>query len=82
MVLQVKRAYEKPTEDDGVLILVDRLWPRGLSKEQAEVDLWLKASAPSNELRRWFSHDPTKWDEFKRRYFHDLDNKSDLLAVM
>jgi len=82
MVIKVKRAYEKPTEDDGVRILVDRLWPRGLSKEKAEVDLWPKDIAPSNELRKWFSHDPTKWDEFKRRYFQELDNKSDLVALI
>ncbi|MBE0517413.1 MAG: DUF488 domain-containing protein [Methanophagales archaeon] len=82
MVIKVKRAYDKPTEDDGVRILVDRLWPRGIRKEKAEVDLWLKDIAPSNELRKWFSHDPTKWDEFKRRYFKELDNKSDLVALI
>jgi uncharacterized protein YeaO (DUF488 family) len=82
MVIKVKRAYDKPTEDDGVRILVDRLWPRGISKEKAEVDLWLKDIAPSNELRKWFSHDPTKWDEFKRRYFKELDNKSDLVVLI
>jgi len=61
-----------PSKDDGVRVLVDRLWPRGLSRESAKVDLWLRDAAPSDELRRWFGHDPFKWDEFKRRYFEEL----------
>jgi len=71
-VIKVKRVYEPPSEDDGVRVLVDRLWPRGLSRESAKVDLWLRDAAPSDELRRWFGHDPSKWDEFKRRYFEEL----------
>jgi len=71
-VIKVKRVYEPPSEDDGVRVLVDRLWPRGLSRESAKVDLWLRDAAPSDELRRWFGHDPSKWNEFKRRYFEEL----------
>jgi len=71
-VIKVKRVYEPPSEDDGVRVLVDRLWPRGLSRESAKVDLWLRDAAPSDELRRWFGHDPSKWDEFKARYFEEL----------
>ncbi len=65
MKIQLKRVYEDPSEEDGTRILVDRLWPRGLTKEKARVDLWLKEIAPSNELRKWFAHDPGKWSEFK-----------------
>jgi len=75
-VIKVKRVYEPPSEDDGVRVLVDRLWPRGLSRESAKVDLWLRDAAPSDELRRWFGHDPSKWDEFKRRYFEELRRPS------
>jgi uncharacterized protein YeaO (DUF488 family) len=71
-VIKVKRVYEPPSEDDGARVLVDRLWSRGLSRESAKVDLWLRDAAPSDELRRWFGHNPSKWDEFKRRYFEEL----------
>ena len=64
----IKRVYDEPGEGDGMRVLVDRLWPRGLSKERARVDLWLKDIAPSNELRTWFGHDPEKFDEFRKRY--------------
>ena len=74
MKISVKRAYDKPDPKDGLRILVDRLWPRGLSKDDAKLDLWLKAVAPSNELRRWYQHDSKKWPEFKKRYFAELDN--------
>ena len=70
--IQIKRVYEKPTETDGRRILVDRLWPRGLSKEEAKIDLWLKEIAPSSELRRWYQHDPKKWIKFKNRYTSEL----------
>lgn len=73
MEIQTKRAYEDPSPDDGARILVDRLWPRGVSKEKAQIDLWPKEVAPSNELRKWYGHDPDKWEEFKRRYFAELD---------
>jgi uncharacterized protein YeaO (DUF488 family) len=69
MMIRIKRAYESPTKDDGRRILVDRLWPRGISKEKAKIDLWPKELAPSTELRRWYGHDPEKWEEFKFRYF-------------
>ena len=68
MDIKIKRVYEQPDKNDGMRILVDRLWPRGLTKEKAGVDLWLKDIAPSTELRKWFNHDPDKWDEFKKRY--------------
>ena len=72
MSFRIKRVYDESDRTDGKRILVDRLWPRGLTKEKARVDLWLKDVAPSNELRRWFGHDPKKWPEFKRRYKKEL----------
>lgn len=73
--IRLKRAYEEPAEDDGVRILVERLWPRGLTKERAKIDLWLKDLAPSSELRKWYGHDPEKWSEFKKRYRAELVEK-------
>jgi len=73
MKIQIKRAYDNTSENDGYRILVDRLWPRGVSKEKAKIDYWSKTLAPSNELRRWYGHDPDKWPEFKSRYFAELD---------
>lgn len=70
--IAIKRAYDEPTQEDGTRILVDRLWPRGLSKEQAHIDVWLKEIAPSDELRKWFAHDPEKFSEFRRRYKAEL----------
>lgn len=75
MSIHLKRAYETATEDDGYRILVDRLWPRGLSKQNAKIDLWLKEIAPSTELRQWFEHDPARWDEFRQRYSQELDSQ-------
>ena len=75
MSIRLKRVYEFAAEEDGYRILVDRLWPRGLSKEHAKVDLWLKEIAPSTELRKWFDHDPEKWDEFRERYSQELDSQ-------
>lgn len=80
--IRLKRAYEDPTPDDGLRILVERLWPRGLSKERAAVNLWLKDIAPSPELRRWFGHDPTKWEEFQQRYWAELDANRDAVAEL
>jgi uncharacterized protein YeaO (DUF488 family) len=77
--ISLKRAYEKPSGSDGYRILVERLWPRGLSKQDAKVDLWAKDAAPSTELRRWFDHDPDKWAEFKRRYFEELGERREAL---
>jgi uncharacterized protein YeaO (DUF488 family) len=73
MKINIKRAYDPPGRGDGVRILVDRLWPRGIPKEKLKLDLWLKDIAPSDTLRRWFSHDPERWDEFKAHYFEELD---------
>ena len=72
MSLRVRRAYDAPTPDDGCRVLVDRLWPRGLKRETAGVDRWLRELAPSNELRTWFAHDPARWDEFRQRYAEEL----------
>lgn len=77
--VRVKRVYEPPSPDDGVRILVDRLWPRGLAKAQAAVDCWIREIAPSTELRRWFGHDPERWDEFRRKYARELRDQSELL---
>jgi uncharacterized protein YeaO (DUF488 family) len=76
-IIRIERIYDKPKGDNSFRILVDRLWPRGLSKEKARVDLWQKDIAPSNSLRKWFGHDEKKWDEFKRKYFEELDKKND-----
>ena len=80
MSLQVKRVYLLPHRDDGIRILVDRLWPRGVTKEGAAIDHWFRECAPSNELRKWFAHDRSKWEEFKQRYFAELRDKEELLA--
>lgn len=79
MDVNIKRAYEPADTSDGYRILVDRLWPRGVSKERAKIDLWLKEVAPSTELRKWFGHDPAKWNEFQKRYRTELKTKGDLL---
>jgi uncharacterized protein YeaO (DUF488 family) len=76
-IIRIERIYDNPKGDNSFRILVDRLWPRGLSKEKARVDLWQKDIAPSNSLRKWFGHDEKKWDEFKRKYFEELDKKND-----
>jgi len=77
--MKIKRIYEEPDPCDGRRILVDRLWPRGLSKERARVDWWLKEIAPSDELRRWFGHDPARWQEFRTRYRSELKGQRALL---
>ena len=82
MKIAIKRVYQEPEPADGFRILVDRLWPRGLSKERAKIDLWLKEVAPSTELRKWFNHDPAKWAEFQKRYKQELKSKSDQLDVI
>lgn len=81
-MIKIKRAYLEPEEDDGMRILVDRLWPRGLTKEKANIDLWLKDVAPSTELRKWFSHDIEKWEEFKRRYLDELNENKESVAIL
>lgn len=77
----VKRVYDPPEEGDGFRVLTDRLWARGLTKEKAKVDLWLKDAAPSTELRKWFNHDSAKWEEFKKRYRAELDETGGLEKV-
>ena len=73
MQIWTRRVYDPPSSQDGRRVLVDRVWPRGVSKEEARVDDWRREAAPSKELRQWFGHDPERWDEFKRRYFAELD---------
>jgi uncharacterized protein YeaO (DUF488 family) len=80
MDVKIKRVYDEPKRDDGTRILVDRLWPRGLSKGDAKVDIWLKDIAPTTELRTWFGHDPDKWDEFHERYRRELERNEDGVA--
>lgn len=75
----VKRAYDAPEARDGTRVLVDRLWPRGLKKDNARIDLWMKEIAPSTELRRWFHHNPARWDEFRRRYSSELLGKAEIV---
>lgn len=82
MNIKLKRAYETPEETDGTRILVDRLWPRGLTKRKAGIDLWLKEIAPSTELRKWFGHDPRKWRSFRGRYQTELKRHADQLEVI
>ena len=81
-MMKIKRVYDTPEFQDGLRVLVDRLWPRGLSKEQAQVDWWVKEVAPSDELRRWFGHDPARWPEFRARYLRELETKGPLLAEL
>ena len=83
-MIKIKRIYDPVSKDDGKRILVDRLWPRGVKKEKAAIDEWLKDIAPSDELRKWFSHDPEKWQEFKKRYKKELSDsdKVDLVKKL
>ena len=81
-MIRIKRIYDSHREEDGVRILVDRLWPRGLTKEKAKVDLCLKEIAPSDKLRKWYAHDPQKWIEFKRKYFKELELKKELVNLI
>jgi len=80
--LKIKRVYDSFDESDGFRILVDRLWPRGLSKNKAKIDMWLKDIAPSNELRKWFGHKQDKWIEFRGRYFVELNKKRELIELI
>lgn len=82
MQIRLKRAYEEAGRQDGVRILVDRLWPRGVSKSDAAIDTWMKEIAPSTELRKWFGHDPSRWEEFVRRYREELDARRDVVEEM
>lgn len=82
MKLWVKRVYDPPAKSDGLRILVDRLWPRGLSKQSAKIDHWLRDVAPSGRLRKWFAHDPAKWKEFQKRYTKELDGSPEAVAEL
>ncbi|HML04059.1 MAG TPA: DUF488 family protein [Candidatus Bathyarchaeia archaeon] len=78
-MIKIKRIYAQPAREDGHRILIDRLWPRGIAKENAKIDLWLKEIAPSDELRKWFHRDPEKWEEFRNKYENELKTKQGLL---
>ncbi len=80
MSIYLKRVYEQPKKDDGYRVLVDGLWPRGVNRETAKINLWLKEIAPSGELRMWFDHDPKKWSQFKTRYFRELNKNLETVA--
>ena len=80
--IKIKRIYDSVANDDGARILVDRLWPRGIKKENAQIKIWLKDIAPSNELRKFFNHEPDKWHEFKKQYLQELQDKQDLIRVI
>ncbi|HBS04412.1 MAG TPA: hypothetical protein DEA96_05575 [Leptospiraceae bacterium] len=82
MSFRLKRIYDPPEADDGIRILVDRIWPRGVSKDKANISLWLKDIAPSTELRKWFDHDPKKWDQFKARYWKELEANSQGVSML
>jgi uncharacterized protein YeaO (DUF488 family) len=81
-MIKLKRVYEQPSPDDGLRVLVERLWPRGLTKKRAAVDLWLKDVAPSPELRNWFGHDPARWEQFQKRYRQELRGKEDAIELL
>ena len=82
ITLKLKRIYEDPAPEDGFRVLVDRLWPRGVSKEEARLDLWLGGIAPSPRLRKWFNHDPARWEEFVDRYFTELDEQPEQITEL
>ena len=81
-MIKLKRAYEPAAQDDGLRILVERLWPRGVSKQKARIDLWLKTVAPSTDLRKWYNHDPARWPAFRKRYGAELDDVADVVALL
>lgn len=82
MDISIKRIYDPEEEGDGYRVLVDRIWPRGVSREKASWDEWLKEAAPATELRRWFSHDPAKWEDFRKKYFEELDRNTDAVPYL
>jgi len=81
-MIRIKRIYELPSKDDGLRVLVDRLWPRGVSKEKAKIDLWLKDIGPSDAVRKWFGHKEERWEEFKKRYLKELKDKKELMEQL
>lgn len=82
MDIRIKRVYEAPSAADGTRILVDRIWPRGLRKEAAAIDAWMKSLAPSSELRKWFGHDPKRWPAFRERYWRELDGEREAVEAI
>jgi uncharacterized protein YeaO (DUF488 family) len=82
MTIDLKRVYDPPANSDGRRILVDRIWPRGITKADLQIDAWLKDLAPTTELRKWFGHDPAKWDEFRKRYAGELEQRSEALEEL
>ena len=81
-MIRLKRVYETPGASDGYRVLVERLWPRGMTRERAKIDLWLRDAGASTGLRKWFGHDPARWEEFRRRYFEELSGKPDLVRAL
>jgi len=81
-MIKLKRVYDKPSREDGERILVERLWPRGLTEERAALHLWLKEIAPSPGLRKWFGHDPAKWEQFQKRYWKELEEKVEAVSLL
>jgi uncharacterized protein YeaO (DUF488 family) len=81
-MIKIKRVYEKPVKEDGWRVLVDRLWPRGMKKEAAHLDAWMKDVAPSDALRKWFGHKPERWSEFRKKYRSELKGKKELVAEL
>ncbi len=81
-MFEIKRVYEEPAKNDGTRVLIDRLWPRGLKKEDAAIDYWMKEIAPSDTLRKWFAHKEERWQEFKNRYMKELKEKNELLKQL
>lgn len=82
MDIRIRRAYDDPAKDDGYRVLVDRIWPRGVAKQDLDLDAWMKDIAPSDELRKWFDHDADKWDEFQKRYVGELDKNGDCVDAL
>lgn len=82
MSIAIKRVYEPAAPSDGFRILIDRIWPRGLTKDQTHIDLWLKDLAPSTALRKWFNHDPSKWEEFRTKYLSEIESHPDEIALV
>lgn len=81
-MIRLKRVYDPPEAEDGFRVLVERLWPRGMRKERAMIDLWIRDAGASPELRKWFAHDPAKWDEFQDKYFHELSKKPEIVRQL
>ncbi len=82
MQIWLKRAYEEPASTDGTRVLVDKLWPRGVKKEEARIDVWLKEIAPSDDLRKWFGHDPDRWDAFRKKYINELKENEEVVKKL